>query len=354
MLETIHEFGVEELAASGETAAVRRRHAAWFLAVAEAFFDLDQREGALALLYRVERDLANFRAALAWAEETGDADTGLRLAAALHPLWDARSLRAEGRGWLERALSRDTGAPTGARAAALATLGVLEEGLDDRSLAAAHMAEGLALARALGDPRTVAIATAWAGLIAMSVGDDDRAEALLEETEARGGELGYRVPVTYARLWLGILAWRRGDLDRAATRGGDALAFFREMEDTFGAAIALEQLGLVASDRGDHGRAAALCRDALPEWRETGTTTGLVGWLGAAASIAAAAGEREQAARWFGALEVQTQAMGFYPSTPERARQGRIVAEARAALGEAAFGAAWAAGRGAPVRAGHW
>ncbi len=131
MLETIREYGLEQLAGSGEEEAVRRRHAVLVPGGRGGLLHGRPARRGDCPSFRVERDLANFRAALTWAEETGETETSLRLAAALSALWDVRSLQAEGRGWLERALSRDTGTPSRARAAALATLGFLEADLAD-------------------------------------------------------------------------------------------------------------------------------------------------------------------------------------------------------------------------------
>ena len=60
-------------------------HARWFLAVAEAGGPNRRGADRAAWLDRIDRERENLRAALAWcAGEDGDAETGLRLAAALH------------------------------------------------------------------------------------------------------------------------------------------------------------------------------------------------------------------------------------------------------------------------------
>ena len=102
MLETIREFGLEQLEASGEEEEVRRAHAAWFLALAEAF-DAGGRAGATGVLDRIERELPNFRIALSW---TGGAER-LQLTLVLSYLWCMRSHRTEGRDWLQRSLAND-------------------------------------------------------------------------------------------------------------------------------------------------------------------------------------------------------------------------------------------------------
>ena len=63
------------------------------------------------------------------------------------------------------------------------------------------------------------------------------------------------------------------------------------------------------------------------------------------ASLAAATGRADRSARWFGAVEARVEVVGFAFPLPEQARFGRIAGDARAVLGETAFGAAWAAGR---------
>ena len=125
MLETVREFGLEQLAASGDEAAIQQAHAAWCLALAETeeswtWGGSRQRWW----LDRLEVDLPNLRAALAWLAENGDAETGARLAAALWGYWHLRSHRAEGRAWLERALVHGISSDR-TRAKALLVLGQL-------------------------------------------------------------------------------------------------------------------------------------------------------------------------------------------------------------------------------------
>src|SRR5215207_7261089 len=87
MLETIREFGQEQLTATGELAAARRRHAGWFLDLAVAagpqLTGTDQGEW----LDRCDLEHANLRAALAWAVETGETGRALEAAAALWRFW---------------------------------------------------------------------------------------------------------------------------------------------------------------------------------------------------------------------------------------------------------------------------
>jgi predicted ATPase/DNA-binding CsgD family transcriptional regulator/transcriptional regulator with XRE-family HTH domain len=343
MLETVREFALERLAASGEEHTIRRRHAAWCLSVAEQV-DLTSGVEDLATLGRLDGELANLRAALGWLEATGDAEGFLRLASALGLLWHLRH-RAEGRGWLARALARYAGPPSAVQAGALHRLGVLDDVLGDRATGSARLAEALALARAVGDLPTVALVAQNMASNAVSDGHDAVAEGLIAEAEALCHDAGDRQGLGYLAIYRGILAHRRGDVDRAAAHHADALARLGELGNERGRAIAGEFLGFVLADGGDHARAAARYLDALADWRAVGTEEGLLDWLALVAALAAAVEEAAWAARWFGAVEARAEGLVVAFPLPEQARLGRIAAEARSVLGEASFDLAWASGR---------
>src|SRR5262249_19286655 len=101
MLETIREYGLEQLAAAGETEAMHRRHAQFFLALAER-----PETDRLARLWRLEREHDNLRAALAWCQEDPiGGQVGLRLGSAVFRLWYWHGYMSEGWRWLTGALS---------------------------------------------------------------------------------------------------------------------------------------------------------------------------------------------------------------------------------------------------------
>jgi predicted ATPase len=98
MLATIREYGLEMLAAAGEDTTARRLHAAYFLRLAErAWPAFRQRAGQEPWLDRLEAERANFRAALAWLDESGDVMSLLGLARALSWFWCIRGPLDEGR-----------------------------------------------------------------------------------------------------------------------------------------------------------------------------------------------------------------------------------------------------------------
>jgi tetratricopeptide (TPR) repeat protein len=138
LLETVREYAADRLAETGDADATRRRHALTFL-------DLIERERRVAILSR-EHD--NFRAALDWSLTAGDR-IGPRMACALGNFWLAQGLLAEGKGWLERALTQPV-ADERLRADLQRLLGTLLYEAGDLKRAEAVLQEGLEVATATG------------------------------------------------------------------------------------------------------------------------------------------------------------------------------------------------------------
>ena len=153
MLETIREFGLEQLEAAGDLELVLRRHAEHFLGLAvdaePHLAGADQGEW----LDRCEQEHANIRAALRWAIDRGEAGPAQAAAGALWRFWQQRGHLAEGRGWLEETLAMPSGqAPTAARAKALTGAGGIAW-WSDQGAARAFYDEALAIERAARRPR---------------------------------------------------------------------------------------------------------------------------------------------------------------------------------------------------------
>jgi predicted ATPase len=97
LLQVIREYALERLQASGEAEVLRRAHAEALLALAERAEPELTRPAAGAWFDRLEREYDNLRAALGWAREQGEAESGLRLVAALYRFWWVRGHLREGR-----------------------------------------------------------------------------------------------------------------------------------------------------------------------------------------------------------------------------------------------------------------
>ncbi|MBA2450600.1 MAG: tetratricopeptide repeat protein [Chloroflexi bacterium] len=390
MLETIREYALEQLERSGEAAATRRRHAEYYLALAEHAAPELHRAQQVAWLDRLDREHDNLRAALGWSRQSGEGELGLRLAGALGWFWSVRGYWTEGRGWLEAAL-----APAGpsrrarARADALWGAGLLAWHQGERAAARAQLEESLEIWRELGDPSGVAYTLGLLGLVSWSEGDETAGRLLFEESLAIRRDVGETWGVALALGVLGRMALHQGDYAAASSRleesmtirhevgdkwviaqnlnslgdlarlGGDyeraralyeeSLALSRQLRTKATIASLLHNLGYVTSVQGDQRWAAALFEEALALFRELGDTPGMAECLAGLAGVAAAEGRLERAAQLFGAAEGVLDAAGARMSATNRADYARNLATARALLDEEGFAATWAEGRAMPL-----
>ncbi|MFQ5794790.1 MAG: BTAD domain-containing putative transcriptional regulator [Candidatus Bipolaricaulia bacterium] len=159
ILETIREYGLERLEASGESEAIRRTHADYYLALAEQAEPKLEGPDQRMWLDRLEVEHDNLRAALVWFEQNGEAEAELRLGGALWGFWHMRGYLSEGRRWLEGALAKgeDRDVSASVRAKALHGAGVLTHEQGDYERATVLYEESLDLRRELGDKPGVAI-----------------------------------------------------------------------------------------------------------------------------------------------------------------------------------------------------
>jgi predicted ATPase/class 3 adenylate cyclase len=388
MYETIREYAFERLAASGETATLRQRHADYYLALAETA--APEMMGAQQKLWldRLAQEIDNLRAVLVWClRAQGSVEVGLRLAATLHWFWNLHGRFLEGRAWLEEALAPRTGnaAPSAAQAKALVVAGDMMELQIDLAVAAPLFTQSLALYRQLGNRDGEAEALFHSGRIARSRGDYAQAIRLEEESLALAQSLGNSYSTIFALLSLGDAELDQGNLRQATVRSEEALTLCRNGHDRFGSAYALCNLGRIALEQEDYPRAQAtleqslallhelgerglsaevllelgrvararadteqailLLEECLTQLRELGMTRDVPACLAELAGVASTVGVPARAARLFGAVEALRESAGLPLAPIYRVAYERDVATTRAQLGDAAFAAAWAVGR---------
>jgi predicted ATPase/serine/threonine protein kinase len=287
MLETIREYALEKLKASGEGASTKRAHAAYCLVLAEE--EATEQSGAdgSEWLDRFASEHDNFRAALEWLTETGDAEWGLRLGTALFRYWEIREYLAEGRDRLGRLLKlAGAAAPTKLRMRALFAAGVLAGEQGDYASAEALINESQDIAHQLGDKTGIAVSLNALAVFARDRGDVATAQMLFEASLGLWRELGDQKAVARALSNLANVLKMQGDYDRARSLYAECLAIFRELEDRTGVAWSLNYQGDVARDQGDSAGAQALYEQGLVIFRELGDRWGLAGTLADLGSLA--------------------------------------------------------------------
>jgi predicted ATPase/class 3 adenylate cyclase len=346
MPETIRQYGQDRLMASGEAAEVRTRHRAWYLSLAER---ADARMGGpeeTMWLDRLEVEHDNLRAALGWStSEEGDAETRLRLAAALVDFWTAHTHWGEGRRWLETALAESRDTMSTARVRALRGEGALVWRQGDDGRAMALFEESHVLARELGDQTGIADALIGLGLVTMRRGDSDAATALFEEGLELSRKLENKWFMAGALAQMGAVTRYKGDYAKAVALCEESLAIFRTLGGQRWIAYALRLTGHAVRLQGDLEQAAGLYRESLALFGETGDKWVATECIEGLALIASAQGKHERAARLFGAAEAARETFGITMPRPEAGDQEHFWAAIRERTEGTTFAAAWAEGR---------
>jgi non-specific serine/threonine protein kinase len=314
MLETIREFGQEQLLAQDEDSAARTAHAEFY---AEAVRALDQDGGSAALAW-ITDERANIRAAAQLLRRRGDMAQFLHLATAVSAFWAHYGDAAEAQRWLEQGLAPDHAVPLAARAAAHAALaGVLFQQHSQLAAALEHGEQAIALA-ASTEWFVLRTAMTWCGLSALRLGDAVRADAFFRAAQA--AERG-AAPAPNERVLAhldqlrGHAAMALGEIDRAEHLFLSARDRERQRESILGVypflAYALLSLGHVARCRGQAAAAVPLYQEGLglaARFRDVrAIAPGLAGVAGALAAL----GHWQAAATLLGACEALCQRTGL-------------------------------------------
>jgi predicted ATPase/DNA-binding XRE family transcriptional regulator len=346
MLEPVRQYGKEKLEESGEAEEAQRRHAAYFLDLAERAAPELTRAGQAASLERLGREHDNLRAALRWLLIRGDIEGAARIGWGALWFWYIHGHISEGRGWMERAL-RHGGAPTpGGRAMILAAIGALawREGDNDRAEAA--LEEGERLARKSGDLEVLARALLARGYVATNRGEGARAEAALAESGRLYRGLGDPWGAGLALMGGVHVALAEGDPARAERLLAEAEEPLRASGAPWGLGAALSMRALLMQFRGDDALAVPLLRESVALSMSLADTPSLGVELANLAGALATLGWGERAARLFGAAEALRERTGLaIRFAPWHELYERHLEALRAQLDADELAVAWAEGR---------
>jgi len=295
MVETIREFALERLDDSAESEQLRRRHAAFYLALAEEAEPELTGAAQHIWLERLAADYENERAALEWHATIPGAADGLRLAGALVLFWFIRGFFRDGLYWLERMLDASKGDRTAPRAGALWGAGFLHALVGDEERAETLLQQSLDLARSVGDNSRAARSLSVLGLLSFFQNDMRRALSLFEESAELAREADDLWCLADALGTLGSIYPLHGKVALAESVGSEALAIARRSGDRQGIRMALFGLSLTAARRGDLKTARTLGEEGLAVCRDIGDLWFVSYFLWVLATVATASGDYETA-----------------------------------------------------------
>ncbi len=348
MLETIREFALERLAASGDETATRDSHAAYYLSMAEEAAPYLIVAGSARWVDRLATERPNLQAAVERALANGRAEAVMRLAGTILSFAYARGEPRQGQEWLETALAADGETSPRTRVDALFTASALAQVRGEFPRSTALSEEGLALARAhgyaFGQARALlalGITAEWQGDLELAARHYVASRALMAERD-EPNQLPHWSLVPAANL--ADIALLRDDPAQAVVLAEEAAAGWRAMGYLWGIAQALGTAAAAASERGDQVRAARMYDETLTLWLDSDDGRGIAGTLAGIAGVANHRGQFERAARLLGAAWGVADALGVR-YLAHHVHAERVLASTRAHLGEPTFAAAWSEGR---------
>jgi predicted ATPase/DNA-binding NarL/FixJ family response regulator len=377
LLDTIRQYAAGRLAVSGEEAAIRDRQLRCVLAFAENMDTRAFRRGALTRLEQVElyqrasAEQGNFRAALSFCLESGDAERGLQLCAALRSLWVISGEATEGLAWYGKFLTLDEHVTAAVRARALMTSAELAFEHQDYITAARNAQAGVAMCGAIPAANPAcglrilaaislraglaeqALAQADAAVAAATAHADDweqglarvaRATVLARIGQPAEAQAEYEVALgllTDHNLWgIANALYGFGSLARVRRDNASALRHFRAALELFaelGARpeIARSQaaIGWVALDELDVPTASASLAESLELSVATGQRLGIARGIEAFAALAVVREDDATAVRLEAAAAALREAAGLIRSAAVQARLDGLLGPPRQRLG---------------------
>ncbi len=262
--ETIRDYAMERLAASGEEEAVRARHAACYLQLAQQAGMQIGVAGMATQFHRLAVDLRNLHAALTFFVDRGLAEPALLMVGHLGSTWNVRGQGVAGRDLLAETLALPGGqGPSAARAWALRGAASAACKTGGTALARRYFEEHVAVTRSLGDRAGEAEGLDWLALFARMGGDLAAAQHLWEQSLELARAVGDQGRIATVIERLGENALYQGDASAARRLFEQPLAIYQELSDTWGIAGSLITLGQAAWALGEHTEARAQFTAAL-------------------------------------------------------------------------------------------
>jgi predicted ATPase/DNA-binding XRE family transcriptional regulator len=347
MLQTIREFGLEQLERTDELGRTRLALATSLQRLAGETGPFLRTHRQVVSLGRLLRDQDNFRAVLGWSRDgLIEPDIGLRLVSRMWWFWHHRTDLTQGRFCVESALeAARTGEAADAAEARIAA-GVLAFNQGDNAAARVYYERALQLGRRLGDDRVIGYAHLFESILTTNVeGELEQATGLMAVAEELFSGVGETWGIAMVRCRQSVLARLRGDYTAARVVGQQGLELFRQVGDRFGIGHALLSLGQADLAAGEPRRAMAQFRAMITAMQDIGNTWFVARGLFCLATSACMCAQYDLSATLLGCADKLRESFGAPVYLQDVHDHARVHAELVDRLGDAQFQSAYAAGR---------
>ena len=345
----LQQYSWEKLSDTGKLNHYRDRHLAYFLALAEngkpRLKGVEEKKWA----QKMEKELDNFRHALTWAIESNSLESGYLLAHALGTFWQRYGYLEEGRNWLDKMLSSDSGQSSSIRAAVLVQAGALAKDLGDFDAAVEYSQASLSLFTELNDTLGIGRSFANLGIVYYLQEDYETGGQLLEQSLRIFRELGEESYLVDVLNRLTDLHLKQNQLDQASDLCWECLQLSSKLGDKLSIAFSLGGIGELHRLQGKFNQAVKYYKQALQIHWELHHYIDIPYTLEALALNCAGLGLVLEAARLWGAAdELRTRHHAPLPPSYEK-NYSEAQKDVNKRLGEEKFKKIWDEGRRGPL-----
>jgi predicted ATPase/DNA-binding CsgD family transcriptional regulator len=346
MSESVREYGLGLLTASGHEVIFRTRHGRYYRELARRYDAESFGPRQIEWIQHLLSEHPNIRTALEFAlTGSGRAEIATEMASTMREFWYSGGLLCEGYRWLRRALVLDT-EPTSRRGHALWACSFIGVSLGEVEAASEMLTECAELAETLDEPVLRADHALGTGFAALRRGDTREATALLERAVA-----GYRKIGGPRRLLNSLIVLAMANLfgrhERGVQAAAEALELCQAHKATWQECYALYAVAVHEwrSSRYRQGEAllrrAIRGRSAVPDWSVLAQMVEVLAWC------VSASGRSRRAARLLGAAHAVYRHSGIRAGIlPFRVIDDQIADNACAEIGVDQFHAEFNAGLG--------
>ena len=344
MLEIVREFALEHLEAADEIDAVRKRHAEYFLELAESAEPHLTSSDSVAWIETLNHEIDNIRRATQFSL-TADGEIAARIVAAVRYYWINRSQLTEGCHWLESALEVSGRSPVDVRFKLIAGLGSFYRLRGDNGRSRENYL--LALDEATKNDRQdlAALAIAGLGTVARIEGQIDEARKCFEKALTISRKVHDQRGISISLNCLADVMLYEGERTKARECLVEALSIYRDTGQSEAECNNLNILGRIELEDGENELAYSYYSQAMVIARSLDNKINTIEALIGFAAIAASAGNGELAATFSGAAGKLREAIDYKLEPDEEAFHQRYLERAKAALDECTFSSAIDFGR---------